>query len=119
MRARALLIVGLTVVAVAGLALPAAASPTLVLAQEQGGDAGVGEEATQGGEEQGEGTGGQDESEAETGAGEGETEGATETGPVWTYQMARITLALLVLLLGAIGLLYWRLIARRRRRGLV
>jgi hypothetical protein len=43
--------------------------------------------------------------------------GGTETGPPWTYQMARITLVLLVLLAVAIGLLYYRLVVRRRRGG--
>jgi cobalamin biosynthesis Mg chelatase CobN len=50
--------------------------------------------------------------EAESGAGE---EATTETGPPWTYQMARIALVLLALLGLAVGLLYWRLIVSRQR----
>ena len=70
----------------------------------------------EGAESDSEGEGGQGEPEAETGAGEGETEGAAEEeGPPWTYQMARITLVGLLLLFLAMGLLYWRLLARRQR----
>lgn len=63
---------------------------------------------------------GQNDPEAETGAGAGESEDAAEeAGPVWTYQMARIVVVLLVLLVAAIALLYWRLVGRRRRSGIV
>jgi hypothetical protein len=41
--------------------------------------------------------------------------GATETGPPWTYQMARVTVVLVVLLGLGLGLLYYRLVVRRRR----
>jgi len=41
--------------------------------------------------------------------------GVVETGPPWTYQMAKITLAMLLLLGLAIGAIYYRLIVRRRR----
>jgi hypothetical protein len=41
--------------------------------------------------------------------------GQTETGPPWTYQMARITLVLVVFLGLGLGLLYYRLVVRRRR----
>jgi hypothetical protein len=41
--------------------------------------------------------------------------GGTETGPPWTYQMARITLVLVGLLGLGLGLLYYRLVVRRRR----
>jgi hypothetical protein len=41
--------------------------------------------------------------------------GAAETGPPWTYQMAKVTLVLLVLLGLAIGAIYYRLVVRRRR----
>ncbi len=83
-----------------------------------------GEESTQqseggvseGGEGEDEESGGQDEPEAETGAGAGETEGAaTETGPPWTYQMARMALAALVLLALAIGGAYYRFVVMRQR----
>jgi hypothetical protein len=52
---------------------------------------------------------------AETGAGEGESEEAGDTGPPWTYQMARIGIAMLVLLVIGLALLYRRLIVVRRR----
>lgn len=38
-----------------------------------------------------------------------------ETGPPWTYQMAKITLVMLLLLGVAIGAIYYRLVVRRRR----
>lgn len=41
--------------------------------------------------------------------------GAVETGPPWTYQMAKITLVMLLLLGLAIGAIYYRLVVRRRR----
>ena len=88
----------------------------IIGAQEETGagqdDEGAGQET--GGEGEG-----QSDSEAETGAGAGETEEVEETGPVWTYQMARIVVVLLVLLLAAIGFLYWRLVGQRRRSGVV
>ncbi len=39
----------------------------------------------------------------------------TEAGPLWTYQMARITVVLTLGLGLAIGLMYYRLIVKRRR----
>lgn len=89
----------------------------VIAAQEETGagqdDEGAGQET--GGEGEG-----QDDPEAETGAGAGESEeAAEEAGPVWTYQMARMIVVLLVPLVAAIGLLYWRLVGRRRRSGVV
>jgi hypothetical protein len=46
---------------------------------------------------------------------EGSEGGAAETGPPWTYQMAKITLAMLLFLGLAIGGIYYRLVVRRRR----
>jgi hypothetical protein len=46
---------------------------------------------------------------------EGSEGGAVETGPPWTYQMAKITLVLLLLLGLSIGGIYYRLVVRRRR----
>ncbi|HEX2196475.1 MAG TPA: hypothetical protein VHJ76_06070 [Actinomycetota bacterium] len=61
-------------------------------------------------------SGGADEPEAETGSGADETEeAATETGPPWTYQMARIALASLVLLALAIAGAYYRFVVMRQR----
>lgn len=94
---------------------PAAAalstSGVVTLAQQPGND-----EQVQGGEGQDEaGTGSSDE-DAETGAGEGQQEGAAEeTGPPWTYQMARISLALLALLALGMAFLYFRLVVQRRK----
>ena len=69
-----------------------ASTRSLLLAQETGedpGDASVGEEESGGGGE--------------------------ETGPPWTYQMARIALVLTVLLGIGIALMYRRLIGTRQR----
>lgn len=106
----------------------AALADTVVLAQEVGEteeESGItGEEGTEqseGGTTEGdEGddqeSGGQDEPEAETGSGADQTEeAATETGPPWTYQMARIALASLVLLGLAIAGAYYRFVVTRQR----
>lgn len=61
-------------------------------------------------------SGGQDEPEAETGSGADQTEEATEeTGPPWTYQMARMALAALFLLGLAIAGAYYRFVVTRQR----
>jgi hypothetical protein len=50
------------------------------------------------------------------GADEGQAEDAAEEeGPPWTYQMARISLALLALLALAIGGAYYRFVVMRQR----
>jgi hypothetical protein len=98
----------------------------VTLAQEQEVDQGdqtetqTGSETTDGEDSQGSDTDeGSGSSEAESGANEGQVEGAeTETGPPWTYQMARMSLALLVLMALAMGGLYWRLVVSRQRRGI-
>ena len=41
--------------------------------------------------------------------------GEEETGPPWTYQMARISLLLLALLFVAVGAAYYRFVVRRQR----
>ena len=109
---------------------PAFAAAHDVLAQPAGDDAEIGDDdsgdvegadtETEG--ETGDGGGdeevseGQSDAEAETGSGEGATEEAdAETGPPWTYQMARIILALLLFLALAIGWMYWKLIASRQK----
>jgi len=63
-------------------------------------------------------------SDSENGGGQGEAEGggesggaAEETGPPWTYQMARISLALLFLTLLGVGFAYYRFVATRRKHG--
>lgn len=55
----------------------------------------------------------------ETGAGEGETQsGTTETGPPWTYQMARIALVLLLLTMLGVFAAYWRFVYQRKKAGI-
>jgi cobalamin biosynthesis Mg chelatase CobN len=75
------------------------------------------EDESQGGEAGNEGEGeGQSDADAETGAGADEQEAATEEeGPPWTYQMARIGIALMLIVGLLMGLLYWRMIASRQR----
>jgi hypothetical protein len=108
-------------------ALPAMAAGTgeVVLAQQPGGDqedpgdpVDEGDAGDMGEElEQGEGEG-QDDPDTQTGAGEDEqTEAEPEEGPVWTYQMARISLVLLALMLLATGLAYHKLVTKRQRTG--
>jgi hypothetical protein len=41
--------------------------------------------------------------------------GTAETGPPWTYQMAKITVVMVLFLGLAIGAIYYRLVVRRRR----
>jgi uncharacterized protein HemX len=61
-------------------------------------------------------TGGEAETEAETGADQGETGSpAEETGPPWTYQMARLGLLMLLALALGIAWWYYSLIVKRRR----
>jgi hypothetical protein len=106
----------------------AALAGDVVLAQEVGegeGESDVGgEESSQqseggtseGDEGEDQESGGQDEPEAETGSGADQTEeAATETGPPWTYQMARIALASLLLLGLAIAGAYYRFVVMRQR----
>jgi len=88
----------------------------VIVAQEE---TGAGQESGGDGQESGGEGEGQDDPGAESGAGAGESEEVEETGPVWTYQMARIVVVLLLLLLAAIGFLYWRLVGQRRRSGVV
>jgi cobalamin biosynthesis Mg chelatase CobN len=116
MRARSTLF--LTLIAVLTSLLvsyaPAAHAAERVFAQdsessdESGGDSGATDE------NEGSGSTG-----AEVGANEGQTETAEEeTGPPWTYQMSRMILVILLLMALAIGLLYWRLVVQRQRRGI-
>ena len=87
------------------------ASATITLAQQPGEDA-----ETQGGETGDEDGAGQSDPDAETGADDSQQEDAVvEEGPPWTYQMAWITIALLLLLGISLVLLYYRLVAQRRK----
>ena len=114
---------------VSGTALAEAAlAGPVVLAQEIGegeGESDVdGEESNQqseggvseGDEGEDQESGGADEPEAETGSGADQTEEAVEeTGPPWTYQMARMSLAALFLLGLAIAGAYYRFVVMRQR----
>lgn len=115
-RSTTLLLVFATLLASLFVLSPAAqASSDVVLAQgSEGTDEGG--EGDSGATDENEGSGSTD---AEVGANEGQTDGAAEeTGPPWTYQMARMILVLLVLMALAIGLMYWRLVVQRQRRGI-
>ena len=127
MRTRlALLLALVLLVPVLGSLSPVQAAGTIILAQDTGGDSvdgsedgGVGEgeegETPGTGEDDGQGS---SDPDAESGAGEGETtEGEVEAGPVWTYQMSKIVIGLLLLLLLAIAGAYWRFVAQRQRTG--
>ena len=103
MRARLATVMSLLLIL---FAIPMATAPVAFAQDEteqgEGGNTGEGE--------------GQSDPEAETGASEEEAEGAaTEEGPPWTYQMARIGLGLLLLVGLLMGLLYYRMIASRQR----
>jgi hypothetical protein len=73
------------------------------------------EEEAEGQEGSGQGEG-QSGAGAESGAG-GQTEGgeSTQSEVPWTFQMARLSVLLVLLLLAAIGLLYYRLVVKRQR----
>jgi hypothetical protein len=101
-----------------GVILPASAAaaasggPVLELAQQTGGA----EEEAQGQESSNDEGSGQGESEAESGAqGQSEEGEATQSDVPWTFQMARLSILLLLALAAGIGLLYYRLVVRRQR----
>ena len=103
MRARLAILMALAAI-VGSLAMtaPAHGQAGVTLAQENQEEGGSGNQGDEG--QQGEGGG---ESE----------EAAEETGPPWTYQMARISLILLFLTLLAVGFAYYRFVATRRKHG--
>ncbi|HYI45585.1 MAG TPA: hypothetical protein VE174_09055 [Actinomycetota bacterium] len=113
MRARLLqlflLIAVLGAVMVPASAVVAAPRVPIVLAQEEETDTEEGEADDSGGE-------GQDDPAAETGADE-EAPVEEETGPPWTYQMARMSIGLILLLAIGMALLYRRLIGGRQKTG--
>ena len=101
----ALLVMGVQIASV----IPAQAG--LHLAQEDGT-----ENENAGGGEEADGAG-QSGADAETGADEEAAEGEAteEEGPPWTYQMARISIALILILVAGVGLLYYKHIASRQK----
>lgn len=107
-------LVGILVVLFAHGAGPALGAPPQVVAQvdesDQESETETGTDTS--GEE--EGGVGQDDPGAETDPGTGES-AETETGPPWTYQMARIGLVLLLFLGLSIGMAYYRFVASRQR----
>lgn len=83
------------------------AKPSVTFAQTDGGDSESGGTDTESGQaQQGDAEGGGDSGGA-----------AEETGPPWTYQMARISLALMFLTLLGVGFAYYRFVATRRKHG--
>jgi hypothetical protein len=100
-----------------GVVLPAgavAAAPGhgVVLAQQTGGP----EEEAQGQESTGDEGEGQGASETESGAqGQSEEGESTASEVPWTFQMARLSVLLLLALAAGIGLLYYRLVVKRQR----
>ena len=112
MRYRNLAACLLALFVVTAVAAPAGAQPEGD-AEQQGENVEEGTESgTTGGEtEEGEG---QEDPGAQTDPGAGEA-AETETGPPWTYQMARIGLVLLVFLGLAIGLAWYRFVGSRQR----
>ena len=107
MRSRCAILIAL-VLGVMFVAGPARPSTDRVFAQQ---------DTTQDSETEGEtGGGGQSDPEAETGSEEADTaEAATETGPPWTYQMARMGIVLSILLGLAIARWYYKLVASRQK----
>jgi hypothetical protein len=124
MRTRlALLLAVVVVVPVMSALMPAAhAAGTHVLAQdttdEEEPAVGEEDETESGGTGTDETDSGSSDEEAETGSGEeGTGEAAAEVGPIWTYQMAKIVIALLVLIGLAIGGAYYNFVHKRQREG--
>lgn len=99
-------------------ASPAFASGTVLAQETTEEDEGVVDESDEAENPGSSGEEGQD-ADTESGAGEGETAPAEEEeGPVWTYQMSKIVLAMLVLLLLGIAGAYWNFVAKRQKQGI-
>jgi hypothetical protein len=112
MRARLVILIALVamVTSVMSVGSPAWSDTTSTVAQETDTEGGGQGEESEGSTPQG---GNEDE------GGESPEEGgaSAETGPPWTYQMARIALVLLVLTLLGVAFAYYRFVAIRRREG--
>ncbi len=117
----ALLLALVLVLSLSAFGATAAADERVVLAQTDTTDEdepAVGEEEEVEGEESQTGEEGTDPA-TETGAGEEATEPAEpEVGPIWTYQMAKISIALFVLMLLAMGGAYYRFVHKRQQEGI-
>lgn len=115
---RALVVAMLVAVAVLGGTAEASGSSGVVLAQE-GDDTGGGnplEERSEKEAEADEAGGGIDDSDTNKEvADDPAAEEATEAGPPWTYQMARISLVVLVLMGLAVAGAYYRFVVQRQR----
>ncbi|CAN5585488.1 hypothetical protein BH20ACT23_BH20ACT23_21040 [soil metagenome] len=105
MRARLAILIALMamVSSVTALGSPAWSSTGPTLAQEDDSEDESGGTEQEGGGEEEEGSEGGDAVE--------------ETGPPWTYQMARIALVLLALTILGVAFAYYRFVATRRREG--
>ena len=115
----ALVLIALPVTTILGVATAGAATGGRVVLAQEGvdeSDESQGGETTEEGVEGGEG---QSDPDAETGADEEENAppAEEEEGPVWTLQMAWITIALLVFLLIGVALAYYKLVVQRQRAG--
>jgi hypothetical protein len=113
-RLRWLLLAGLALALLGMATSPAAAGvlgPAVVLAQTGAEEEAEGQEGTNQGPDEGQGG-----AEAESGAGGQTEEGeSTQSEVPWTFQMARLSVVLLLALAAGIGLLYYRLIVKRQR----
>lgn len=83
-----------------------AAAPRHVLAQSDSGDAETQDIA---------GGSGKSDAEAETGSEKDAAPAEPKTGPPWTYQMARMSVVLSLLLALAIFRWYWKLVGSRQK----
>jgi hypothetical protein len=124
MRVRLVILIALVAMITGALTLaaPAWSSTGPTFAQETdtgGGDSESGGTETEGGGqgEESEGTTQQGGTEDEEGEGAEEGGATAETGPPWTYQMARIALVMLALTVLGVAFAYYRFVAIRRREG--
>ena len=128
MRTRLAILLALVLAFPVAFALPALAADHVLLAQEAPGaddpagdaDPADADDESQGGEVNSEDGDGASDPDAETGVSEDEqTEPAeVEAGPVWTYQMSKIVIALFVLMMLGIAAAYYKLVVQRQRTGI-
>ena len=127
MRTRLAILLALVLAFPVALALPAMAADRVLLAQEAPGaedpagdaDPADQDDESQGGEVNSEEGDGASDPDAETGASEDEqVVEEVEAGPVWTYQMSKIVIALFVLMMLGIAAAYYKLVVQRQRTGI-